>query len=204
MFHPATTALCLIAALSVGGCQFASPSSPTTSASDGENSAAQIADLQRQVASQQDEIQRLSEQLEGLRGFGQDRLDNLVQVETIAFGRFTRGYDDNDDGRDDGVTVYLILRDRQRDVVKAAGQVRIELWDLAQPAGKRELARREFDLKTLPKHWLGGLGANHFKFQIPWPEKDPPAHPHLTLKLTFTSALTGRPFEIQKLLSVVF
>jgi len=158
--------------------------------------------LRRDLARQEQENEALRKQLARLQGFGSERLANLVCVERIQFGRYTLAFDEDKDGWDDGVNVYLQLRDNEGDKIKAAGQVDIELWDLAAEQGKRLLLQRRYGLAELREYWLSGVLADHYKFKLPWSESSTPGHGELTVKLRFDEALTGRSFEIQTLVKV--
>lgn len=152
--------------------------------------------LQQDKAALEQANARLKEQIATLQKFPSDRMDQFVKVEKIEFGKFTRAYDGNPkqekDGYDDGVIVYLILKDQYGDVIKAAGTVEIEIWDLA--AGK-DIIGEVIPMSDLQTYWLSGPLTNHYKFQLPWPQENPPTHRFLTLKLRFQEALTGKTFE---------
>jgi hypothetical protein len=145
---------------------------------------------------------QLSAQLETLRGFGPQRLEYLEYPTESQFGRFMRGYDANGDHIDDGIVVYLELKDRNGDTIKAAGGVEIELWDLAMPAEKGRLGRWEYPIEQMSKYWLSGIMANHYRFELPWPEGRRPEHRNVTVKLRFHCALSGNTLEIQKMIEV--
>ncbi|MCP4342016.1 MAG: hypothetical protein GY799_24825 [Desulfobulbaceae bacterium] len=137
-----------------------------------------------------------------LRGFGSERMDLLVQLDRIKFGRYTLGYDKDKDGQDDGVTIYLQCFDRQNDTIKSVGQLELELWDLAAAKGERLVGRLDYGPKQLGDYWMNGFLANHYKFQITWGQEKKPEHSNLTLKCKFKDALMGRVFEIQKMVEV--
>lgn len=161
--------------------------------------------LEQEVACQRRQIAQLEQELTTLRDFPGDRLKHLVYVEEIDFGRYTRTFDDNDDGTDDGVVVYLVLHDRRGDRIKANGIVEIELWNLATEPNRRHLLGWCIPNVDLWEYWFSGALTNHYKFKIPWKkltEGKRPAHDKLTLKLRFIDALTGRNFEIQKMLEI--
>jgi len=158
--------------------------------------------LQDEVRDLQQHTAELSSQLEVLRGMPGDRLRHLVQVAKIELGRFTRPYDDNKDGLDDGINIYVVLRDRDNDTIKAAGTVEIELWDLAGATDKHRLGHWKFSLEELPRHWLSGLLADHYKFKLPWPAGNRPEHANLTVKCLYKDALSGATFEAQKMIEV--
>ena len=152
--------------------------------------------LLQQKARLEQQNAQLKEQVSTLQKFPPDRMDQLVKVEKIELGKFTRAYDGNieqdPDGYDDGVIVYLILKDNDGDVIKAAGTVEIELWDLIVA---KQIIGELIPIGDLQTHWLSGPLTNHYKFQLPWPKDNPPTHRFLTLKLRFQEALTGRTFE---------
>ena len=159
----------------------------------------QIARLQRQIVDQEKQIEQLQVQIAGLRGLPVEEMAELIQVERIEFGRFTRAFDRDEDGFDDGIVVYLHTLDCEGDRIKTAGQVQLELWDLAEDQGNQKLGQWHFDITELGDYWLSGLGTYHFKFEQDWPEPVRPGNKNLTVKLTFSDALTGKIFEIQKL-----
>jgi len=156
--------------------------------------------LQQQNIQQREQIDRLQQQMTQLRGFDEDRLEHLVRAEKIDFGRFSRAYDDDKDGVDDGVVIYLLVRDRQGDVIKVAGEVEIELWDLAAEQGEQLLGEWRFDFEKLGQYWLGGPLTDHYKFKLPWQVGKKPTHANLTVKLVFRDALEGKVFEVNKLI----
>jgi len=159
----------------------------------------QNARLQRQIIDQEKQIEQLQVQIAGLRGLPVEEMTELIQVSRIEFGRFTRAFDRDEDGFDDGIVVYLHTLDREGDRIKSAGQVQLELWDLAEAEGNQNLGRWRFDMTELGDYWLSGLGTYHFKFEQDWPEPVRSGNKNLTVKLTFSDALTGKIFEIQKL-----
>jgi len=188
----------LLLALTAGGCGLIASSKPTETISK-KDLLMQIEQLRQELTAKQKQNEKLNEQLTALRGFPADRLQRLVHPVEIAFGRFTRAYDQNDDGFDDGMIVYLLLRDIQGDKIKATGQVTIELWDLAEPQGGHLLQQWQYGLDELPQQWLSGFMTDHYKFELTW--EKPPRSSNLTLKLRFKDALTGKLFEIQKMIT---
>jgi hypothetical protein len=162
----------------------------------------QQAQCVRESSSLREQVSRLNGEVESLRGFGKDRLENLVYPVKGELGRFTRGYDTDKDGIDDGVIAYLVLLDRQGDTIKAAGSVEIELWDLAETSDQAKLGTWEYPIRELQKHWLTGVMANHYRFELPWAADRRPKHNNVTVKLRFVCSLTGDAIEIQKLVEV--
>ncbi len=184
--------------LTGGGCQ----GNPENGADGSEvDLAADNAHLQSKLAEQERHISELEKQLAVLRGFDNNKLVTLVRVTEMQLGRYTRCYDGDADGIDDGLVVYINLRDGQGDVMKAAGAVTIELWDLAEKSGSQQLGNWHIAGAELPGYWLGGPLADHYRFELQWQDEQKPRHVNLTIKARFEEALTGNSFEAQKMVS---
>lgn len=162
----------------------------------------QLQQLQAENQEQRRQLEALNQRLENLSGFEADRFNQLIQVNAIELGRYSGGYDDDKNGVDDGIKVYLVPRDRDGDVIKAAGKVYIELWDLELEKDQMLLGHWDFAPGDMRKQWLSGLRTNHYKLMLPWPENKVPQHANLTLKLIFIDILTGKIFEVQKMYTV--
>ncbi|MBN1766276.1 MAG: hypothetical protein JW860_13530 [Sedimentisphaerales bacterium] len=158
-----------------------------------------IQDLQKEISIKNDRLKQLNGQLDTLRGFPADRLEQLVTVELIEFGRYTRIQTGKPDAPENELIIYLLLRDRHGDRIKAAGTLLVELWDLDAPEGKNLIIRKNYSMAELTQYYLGGVLADHYKIQIPCP-KTP--NPNLTLKCRYTETLTGKTFEIQQLIEL--
>jgi len=184
----------------VGGCKSSSSNGLARSTA-AEDCAAEVKQLRSDLAQMKQSNHQLTEQINVLRGVSQDRWSHLIRVAKIEFGRFTRGDNDDDNVSDKGVIVYLQLLDKEGDKMKAAGEVVLELWDLAEDKGNLS-GRWNFGLEQLPDHWLGGPMANHYKFLLTWPADKLPQLSNLTLKCRFTDSMTGEVFEIQKMIEV--
>jgi len=191
---------CLLG-LIIGGCEGLSSKQRDNQITSQELSE-QVKQLQQQLAQSQQHNARLAEQLENLLGFSQQRQQQLVHVYKIKFGRYTAPFDNENDGLDDGVTVYLQLLDQSGDKIKAAGEVELELWDLAEAEGKRRLGQWRYGLQEMPDYWRGRLLSYHYKFKLPWQAGYEPRRSNITLICRFVDALTGKAFEVQKLIAV--
>ncbi len=155
---------------------------------------AEKADLQRHGAAKDAHIRQL-------QALGPDRLAKLFRVERISLGRYTGGYPIDQAPGDDGIRVYLLPRDAAGSTIKAAGDVTIQLFDLAEPRGANSLGEFRFSPEQINKHWRGGVLTYYFRFDCPWPA-GPPKHPEITVRVTFLDTLTGKSFTAQKTCTV--
>lgn len=174
--------------------------------------------LRTQVEAQRERIARLEEdaiatgktideqkqQIATLQQLGPDRLQQLVYPEKIEFDRLTGGFDEDGQPGDDGVVAYVRPLDRDGHVVKAAGSLRMQVFDLASPPERSLVASAELDAEHARKAWYGRLWTNHFTIRCPWqpPERKPPAHRELTVKVEFTDLLTGETLSAQQVVQI--
>jgi hypothetical protein len=129
----------------------------------------------------------------------QDRLEQLFTVHGFSIGRLTGGADlDRERPGDEGLKVYVTPTDQQGDALKAAGSFEVEAFDLALE-GNQKIGAWSFPLQEAQKNWYGAL-LKCYVLSCPW--QAAPRHARLTVKITFTDALTGRRFTQQKVVEV--
>lgn len=141
-------------------------------------------------------LAQLEEQLRVARGFGPEEYPYIFAPETIEIDRLSGGMDTDGQPGDDGVTVYLTPRDRHGDPVKVAGDIRIELYDLAAQPGENRIGVYEFPHERAAELWYGRLMTSHYTLKCPW-QTGPPAHPEITIRATFADYLTKRVLTAQ-------
>ncbi len=83
-----------------------------------EQSKAKNEQLQKQIHT----LSSLPEQLKG---------QNLYSLQNIELGKYTGFFDKDKDGTKEKLIVYIEPIDEQGDVIKAAADVEVELWDLS-------------------------------------------------------------------------
>jgi hypothetical protein len=147
-------------------------------------------------------IGRQNQQIATLQHLGDKRLEKLYYVTDLELGRRSGGIDRDGQAGDDAVIVYLQPVDREGAVIKAAGDVTIQLYDLANPPAENLIGEYHWSVDELGQTWAGGfLGSSQFSLLCPWPD-GPPAHGQITIRATFTDYLTGRTFTAQKTVTV--
>jgi hypothetical protein len=145
--------------------------------------------LTTRIAKQQEHIDRL-------QAIGAQRMKHIFRVERIRLGRYTGGADLDGKTGDDGIKVYIQPIDQHGSIIKAAGTVKVQLFDLAAPTGKNLIFEQTWPAETIHKNWTAGLLGNHFAFKCRW--KTRPAHDEITVRAEFVDYLTARRFTAQK------
>lgn len=157
----------------------------------------------REIVQQKSQIAEQARQIQTLQGLSEpDRLARLIHVDKIRLQSLSGGYDDDRDGIDDGAVAYLQLLDAQGDVIKAAGSVVMEVYDLAAPDAERQVLLHQLDSEQLAATWFGRFMTSHYSIKAPWPSGRMPAHKSLTIVVRFTELLTGESFEVQQSVKV--
>ena len=177
-----------------------------------ESKVTEIQELQDQLASKRRaaeekdyELRTQAQVIQELRGLKKEGgLEALVHVDHIELAKLSGGYDDNSDGMDDGVVIYLRLIDADGDAIKATGACRVRLLDLSQSDGGTLLAAVELDPTALRPMWFGKFMTYHYSIRIPWSQATArPKGDSITAVVNFTELLSGNNFEVQQVLKVL-
>lgn len=129
------------------------------------------------------------------------RISALANIDQIAIDNRSGFFDKDDDGVEETLIVYIKPYDDAGDVVKMAGDVNLQLWDLSKDANEALLG--EWDVKAieLKKLWMGMMMTNYYRLAYKIPELLNDAQKELTIKVKFTDYLTGKVFTEQKVIN---
>jgi len=117
-----------------------------------------------------------------------DALQSLFTTHSLKLGRLT-GADAN------ALKVYVVPVDQAGDQLKASGSFVVDAFDLSQ-TDSPHVGHWEFPAADASKNWYGaGL---LYTYVLNCPFEHPPTQRELTIKISFTDALTRRTFETQQ------
>jgi hypothetical protein len=160
----------------------------------------QLAQKDHDLVAQQTQIHELNSQLATARAFTKDDLQKIFFPDKLEIDSLSGGENYDNNPGDDGVTVYLKPIDRDGDVIKVAGDIRIELFDLSK-AGDNLIAKVHVPVEQVSKMWYGKLMTYHYTVRVPW-QKGPPSNPEVTVRATFVDYLTQRVLTAQTVVKV--
>lgn len=160
-----------------------------------------VAKQKNDLTARQASIDELNKQLATCRGLSAEDLKRIFYPEKIVIASLSGGEDYDGKPGDDGVTVYLQPEDRKGDIIKVAGAIRVELYDLANPPGTNQLGIYDFTVDQVVDLWYGQLMTNHFTLRCPW-QHGAPKHPEITVRITFVDYLTKRVLAAQTVVKV--
>ena len=140
-------------------------------------------------------------QIKTLQNLGDKRLDLLFHVVKIDISKHSGGVDIDGKPGHDVIRIFLSPRDRDGSAIKAAGNVKIILYDLAAPEDKNLIGKYEFPIEKISKHWASGFMTYHYSFDCKLPASL--THDKITIHVTFTDYLTGKTFTAQKSITII-
>lgn len=161
----------------------------------------QLQSCENDRSSQQAQINKLQERLTVARAITPEELKKVFHPEQVKIAQLSGGVDYDGQPGDDGVNVYLQPIDQYGDVLKAAGDTRIELYDLANPPGQQQIGVYTFPVDEAAKNWFSFFGTYQYTFKCPW-KNGPPKHDELTIRVVFVDFLTQRVMTAQATCSV--
>jgi len=193
--HAALTQLAagLLAAWLVAGCQ--SPTEVSLRREIGDLRET-IKQKDNQLVAQKASLDELDSQLRVARSISEDDLKRIFYPEKLIIDKLSGGADYDGQPGDDGVTVYLQPVDKDGDVIKVAGDIRIQLFDLAAPPQRNLIGEYFIPVDQVGKLWHGKLWTDHYSIKCPWP-KGPPEHTEVTIRAMFVDYLTKRVVSAQ-------
>lgn len=157
----------------------------------------QNAEKDNQLSALRLSIEKLQRQLQTVRGWTDEDLKLIFTPEKIEILSLSGGEDYDGRPGDDGVTVYIRPIDRHGDAIKVAGDLRVELYDLAAPPGENLIGQYSVPVTQAADHWYGKFATYHYTLRCPWPS-GPPKHDEITIRATFVDYLTQRVMTAQR------
>jgi hypothetical protein len=191
--HPASLAAPFLAALLATGCQ---PPPEVALRKEVADLRETIKKKDDQLVTQKTTIDQLENQLQVARGLSEADLKLIFYPVKLNIERLSGGESYDDKPGDDGVTVFLQPIDRDGDAIKVAGDIRIQLYDLAAPSDQNLIAEYFIPVDRVAKLWYGKLWTYHYAIKCPFPN-GPPEHTEVTIRAVFVDYLTKRVVSAQ-------
>jgi hypothetical protein len=114
----------------------------------------------------------------------------------LRFGKFTGGLAADGRPGDQRLKVVLEPLDAEGDVVKRAGSLDLEAFELVGDK-PRTLADWKWTRQEFAKTWLSGLGLYAYVLKLDWPSGKPPASDRVLLRARFTT-LSGEVLSAEQ------
>lgn len=121
---------------------------------------------------------------------------DFYRLQRVRLTRYTGFYDKDKDGAKEKLIVYVQPVDEAGDVVKAAGTVDVQIWDLSADPNRALLGQWHVKAQELHKMWFATLVTINYRLMFDRPQAVPNERP-LTVKVVFTDGLSGQVFTDQ-------
>jgi hypothetical protein len=188
------------------GCESAGTPGKQAAPTQVEQLTAQKAKLQSKLEEAQTENEQLKKQIESLSLLpGDKRAGAVYQLQAVKIGGYTNLYDEDKNGTKEKLIVYVRPADETGDIIKAAGAVDVQLWDLKKKESEALLAQWRVEPNELKRQWFHSILADNYRLtfdvaalvaESATQTADKSDKP-LTVKITFTDYLSGRTFTDQ-------
>lgn len=155
-------------------------------------------ELSLEVERLQRENKTLAEQVSTLTALDKDvRTAGLSVPEKIRIGRHSGLYNKTQGETPDSLVVYVEPMDAAQDIIKAAGRVQVELWNLIAAPERAKLATWNVEADALTMLWGRGLLGAYYRLTFPLQGVLKGDEKELTLTVRFTDYLTGKTLTDQ-------
>lgn len=159
------------------------------------------AELKDSVEQLQKDNDQLRERVQVLSDLPNDvKGENLYHLRSIKITSYTNLYDKDDNGVREKLIVYMQPIDQDGDIIKAAGSVDVELWDLNRQDGQAMLGRWHVDEQALRKLWFATILTTNYRLTFDAPEVLKKYDEPLTVKVAFADYLSGTVFTEQRVI----
>jgi len=157
--------------------------------------------LENHLEQSKAENKQLTKQMHVLSGLPEEvKGENLYNLQKIEIGKYTGFFDKDDDGTKEKLIVYIQPIDEEGDIVKATGDVDVQLWDLNKTEDKALLGQWHVKSDEMKKLWFATLITINYRLTFDIADKVQSFDEPLTVKVTFTDYLSGKVFKEQKVI----
>lgn len=146
------------------------------------------------------ENEQLRAQIRSLSALPKDQSNNPYEVTGLRIAKISNFFDKDRDGRQEKLVVYVQPIDVEGDVIKAAGTVAVQLWNLNKPDGQALLGQWQVQPAELRKVWFNAFTTG-YRLTFDRPEGLETLSEPLTVKATFIDYLTGETFRAQQVIT---
>ncbi len=158
------------------------------------------AQLAGQLEQREVEVAQLQAQIKARSALPEGKRENPYTISAVKITRLTGFYDKDGDGRREKLLVYFQPVDPDGDILKAAGSVNVQLWNLNNPGGQALLGQWQVQPQELRKLWFDSLVSSSYRLTFDAPVSTDALAVPLTVKVTFADYLTGQLFLGQQVI----
>ncbi len=162
--------------------------------------------LQQQIETLNEQMELRLGEIEGLRA--QSAGERAIKdadppvLAKIAFERYSGALDTDGDGQDDLIRIYLTPLDHQARLLPVAGRLKLQAVAIQDDGPPELLAERTYEPDEFDKAYRANLTGYHYTLEMTLPESIDPAITSVTVKATFTEAVTGHVLSTEQIVPI--
>ncbi len=189
----------LLVIVFTGGCGNAGGRSKSAVSQQVENLSQEKSELENRLEQSRKENEELQRQMAVLAALpGDKRAEAIYILKEVRIGRYTNLFDEDKNGTREALIVYVKPIDDTGDVIKAAGAINVQLWDLSRPSNEALLAEWKVGSEELKKLWFDSIAMTGYRLKFDVSGIAAKFDNPLTVKVVFTDYLSGKVFTEQK------
>ncbi len=159
-----------------------------------------VSDLEQANVNLARRVEEQDKQIASLMDLGDKRADVLFTAHEVRMGKYSGGWDFDDNGLEDGVKVFLTTHDQDGTLLKSAGEATVKIYDLS--AGEQALlGEYTWTAEEFGQTWMSGFMGSYFNLECPWIDGSPETD-QVTVHVTFVDYLTGKTLTAQKVCDI--
>ncbi len=157
--------------------------------------------LTDRLATAERQAEQLKKQVQTLSVVKDDtKPEDIYDLQKVRIWRYTNLYDKDEDGKIESLIVYLQPVDSDGDVIKAAGNAEVQLWDLNRQQAQALLGTWKVSSGEIKKEWYATVIASNYRLIFDISKLIDKYEKPLTVKVKFTDLLSGKTFTEQKII----
>ena len=158
-------------------------------------------EMMRQIEQLESNNKDLQKQIKTLHGLpGDVDFKEIFEVKSVRITKQTNLYDKDNDGKTETLIVYIQPVDQDGDIIKTPADVHVRLLDLDKDKDPVVLGKWHLTPAKIKKLWLNSFMKTHYRLTFDVSDRVDSYEEPLTVMVTFTDYLTGKVFEVQKLI----
>ncbi len=162
-----------------------------------------IDELHKTLATERSRVDALEQRLDDRASRPDVPASVLLRLSSVEFDRYTGAIDQDGDGHDDALRLYIHTLDQHGRFMLCVGQAVVQAVTIEPGHPAQVVAEETFDPQAFDGCFRSGLTGTHYSLEVPLPQPLPEALNEVTVKITLTDAATGvvlthaQPMKIQ-------
>lgn len=189
----ATSAAACFLGVAMNGCQSSNQTDPQVEIARLRET---IVEKERELEARGATIHELQTRVAVAAGLDENRLLYLFVPDRIVLDSLSGGIDEDGKPGDEAVVVYVKPVDRFGDAIKAAGEIHVQLFDLANPPEQSLVGELRMPVAKAAEYWYGQFLTSHYTLKCPWKAAFP-THDEITIRVTFVNLFPPRVLTAQ-------